>query len=336
MVILGALVVGVAGGAGDWLAVADHFRAGEYAEAGSALAVAGDRSTQALYWDWRLEREPDQALSLIDALRRESNLPAGTRIQLALEEAEIHFGRGHFQAALAGLEELIEAEERVPGRVHLLAGLCNWSLQRVQRSREAFATIRKTDPAFALARYYLGRIGLENGDTALALRYFASAEKGELADRLLALQVCTWEGLRQSGRLDEAATLGSRLLAQHPRCLDVIPLQAAAVADTSMAPGVPPGPVVDSSGEEALPAAPRGRVSLQLGAFADRGRALVLLDAWQDLLPGIRLEEELEPIGHLLYKVRTGHFISRSQARTEAKRLARVHGLDVLVVEIDE
>jgi tetratricopeptide (TPR) repeat protein len=317
--------------------VPDLFRQARFEEARQTLlseTFPADASWLKLYWQMRLTKEPAEALSTLQALGQNTELPAQLRVVLALEEATLQFARGRFQAALVPIEELQSSlPGSLPGEIYLVAGLTYWALHRVQESREAFASVAQNDQAFPWARYYLGCIGLETGDIALAMRYFSSAEKGDLAPRLPALLVGTWEGLRRSGRAEEAEVIYDRVLAEHPQCLELIRLREISESQQDV-PTAAAWVVSDGSNQEGgESSSSRGRVTLQLGAFADRGRALAFLTRWQGTLSALRLEDERGSDGQLLYKVRSGWFVSRAQAQTEAKRLQRLYDLEVLVVE---
>lgn len=286
-----------------------------------------------LFWQICLESDPERALAAIGKALTRRDISPDLRVRLLREVATIQFARGRYQAALEVLEDLMAtAQQDLPGEVYLLAGMAYRALQKIQRSREAFASIGQREPAFPWARYYLGRIALDEGDVVLAQRYFDSASKSPLAERLPSLLAGDWEALRQQGRRDAAAGLQRRLREQFPQSLAMLQinerLERAAAAAEAPAPA-------DSLPKETAVTTPSGRVSLQLAAFSDRGRALAYVARWQAALPDLRMETEPGPTGQLLYKVRTGHFASRAQAKTEAQRLRRVHALEVLVVESD-
>jgi len=57
------------------------------------------------------------------------------------------------------------------------------------------------------------------------------------------------------------------------------------------------------------------------------------MDQWRDALPDLRLTPEEDDRGVLLYKIRSGSFVTRSQAEVQAERLRREHGLRVMLVE---
>ncbi len=331
------LPVGPVTGQSVWLEIADLFRQARYDEAREVLlapdAGEGGRPGEELLWQLRLTTDADEAVAMTVALRRERDLSEEMRIQVAYHEATLHFARGRYQAALTPLEDLFaNAHHSLPGELHLLAGLSYWALQKIQQSREAFATIKQSDLAFGWARYYLGCISLETGDVALALRYFESAQRSVSTDRWPSLLAGTWEGLRMSGRQQEAAELREHILARFPQSLAVMHIHDVLKQEVVL---VAPAPALAESILPAmLPAVPlSGRVCLQLAAFSDRGRALAYAAVWQEALPDLRIDEEMGSSNQILYKVRYGRFVSRAQAHTEAQRLDRKHGLETIIVE---
>ncbi len=324
-----------AAGLGLWDEVADLFKRTEYDAARDLLAgeeSPTSRPGEAEVWRLLLAQDPADALAQIAVLKTAKRIPDTARQQITLEEASLHFARGDFQAALAPIVELTSSSrERMPGELYLLAGLSHWALRNIQESREFFATIPQSDPAFVWARYYLGCLGLESGDLTLAQRYFESGQKSPLAQRTPSLLAGKWEGLRQQGDWQGAEELARKILHEYPQSLAALRIhhvldQEALTAEVELPPAEPAP--IDQAPEPA-----RGRISLQLAAFSDRSRALTYLASWQQELPDLRVDEEEGPDAQILYKVRLGHFVSRSQASTEAQRLRRHHGLDALIVE---
>jgi len=324
-----------AAGLGLWDEVADLFKRTEY-DAARDLLASGDlsagRSGEAEIWQLLLAKDPDEALAHIAALKATKGLTDAVRQQVVLQEASLHFTRGDYQAALAPIVELASSSrDRMPGELYLLAGLSQWAMRNIQESREFFATIPQSDPAFVWARYYLGCLGLEAGDPTIAQRYFESGQKGPHAERTPSLLAGKWEGLRQQGDWQSAEELQKKILHEYPQSLAALRihyvLDQEALTAESASPPAEPAPILPT------PESARGRISLQLAAFSDRSRALTYLASWQQELPDLRVDEEEGPGLQILYKVRLGHFVSRSQASTEAQRLRRQHGLDALIVE---
>lgn len=334
LVLLLCAVPVVGGGLSDDLA--RLFRQADYDSARARLEAGGDGggeqdTWETTYWRMIMTQDPEEALSESRSLCEDRGVPESIRLRAALEAASIHFARGAPRQSLAPLLEAVEQVERLPAEHYLLMGLCYWVLRDVQKSREAFATIPQSDPNFVWARHYLGYLGLESGDPTLALRYFESAERSPLAVHTPSLLAGKWEVHRSEGRWDEAASLQESLLQDHPHSLAALRIRSLLEreADTQVFDPV----TTHGDTTTSAPQTSRGRFSLQLAAFADRSRALTYLANWQDELPDLRIDEELDPDHPVLYKIRLGNFVSRNQARTESERLRRQHGLEVLIVE---
>ena len=84
----------------------------------------------------------------------------------------------------------------------------------------------------------------------------------------------------------------------------------------------------------AAPTVRDGRYTLQVGAYRDRGLALEVVRRYTPLVADLRIDEERDERGQILYKVRTGSFVNPARARTEASRLSRDLDVDVFVAEL--
>ncbi len=326
----GLLLLGVHAAVAGWEEVADLLARANYEaaeERANSLALEEGAAGDERLWPILLERDPEKALPVLRQLASRSDISEELRVRLALEEASIELARGRFAEALPPLERVLgRARDQLPGEIYLLAGMAERGLQRIQKSREHFASVRQDDPAFPWARLYLGQIAFQEGDLELARRYFQSAERSPLAARMPDLLVGRHGILEQEGRSEEAAALGRDIADRFPQALAALPF-ARAPEDLDQA------LLTEAPADSAPPAATHGRLCLQLAAFSDRGRALAYLASWQSELPDLRLETEPGAEGQILYKVRTGQFVSRAQAGTEQERLRRKYGLEAIVVE---
>jgi tetratricopeptide (TPR) repeat protein len=326
----GLLLWGVHASLAGWEEVADLMAKANYEaaeERANTLALEEGAEGDERLWPILLERDPERALAALRQLASRSDLSEGLRVRLALEEASIALARGRFAEALTPLERVIgRTRGQLPGEVYLLAGMAERGLQRNQKSREDFASVRQDAAVFPWARLYLGQIALQEGDLELARRYFESAERSPLAARLPDLLVGIHDVLEGEGRTDEAAALSRDIAARFPQALATLPFASPEQElDLTLLTEAP----VDSVPEAAM----HGHLSVQLAAFSDRGRALAYLASWQTELPNLRLETEPGVEGQILYKVRSGQFVSRAQASTEVERLRRRYGLEAIVVE---
>jgi hypothetical protein len=315
--------------------VADLFRQGRYddarramaAEPGGAGALPGDR-----IWRQRLQVDPDRASELALDQVRDRELTTALRLQAALDGAAIELARLRPDAAWQLLQPLLALDpQNLPGEVYLLAGQAMRLAGDRQRAREMLASVRPEDPAFAEARELLGRIGLESGDSELALRYFESAQRHLEGPERPDLMAGRWQALRLLGRDVEAREMAVRLLREHPASLAAMEVtglrrveeeELAALADT-----------VDTAAPAQLEVSAARRYAVQLAAFRDRALALQFVARWQVEIPDLRVVARRDELDQPLYKVQTGSFVSQAQARAEVRRLEQEHGLAGFVAE---
>jgi hypothetical protein len=330
-----ALVVGAWPTLAALSTVAGLFEAGRYDEARAALDAGnqGSRPGEDALWRSRLATDPGVAVGLLAAALADGGGDAPVRIRLALEAAEIEAGRRDHQAALRHLAPLLgEDPATIPGPVHLRAGLSLRALGQLQQAREMLASVRPGDPAFVLARFFLGDIALEQNDPALARRYFAAARKaagGEERDRLVAGE---WRALMAEGEDGEAEDIYAELADRDPGSLALLEIRRLRqVAKEEQAAR---RAIAAADSVIARPVDRTGRYALQLGAFSDRALALEFQRRYLSQLPDLRIDKTRDERGQFLYKVRTGSFVNPARARTEAEQLARRLGIDVIVADL--
>ena len=327
------LVTTLASGAGMTDPLSAAYAEARYEDARTALGqlVADEPDRPELQlWGQRLTTDPDRALELAVSQVRDRELPLAQRIHAALDGSAIALSRGDVEIAWGLLGPLLDvAPELVPGAVYLQAGRVGRLAGDPQRAREMLASVLPSDPSFLAARELLGRIGLENGNNELALRYFESAERHGGEDENPELLAGRWYALRLLGRDIEARELADQLEAKHAMTLAAMEVreerrreteELSALADT-----------LDTEAPEQLTKARANQYSVQLAAFRDRSLALQFVQRWQIDLPALRIERIADNLGQPVYKVQTGHFVSRAQARSEATRILRRHGLECFV-----
>jgi tetratricopeptide (TPR) repeat protein len=315
--------------------VADLFRHGRYGDAREALAAEPDDAKSDAanrMWRQRLETEPDQAFELALDQVRDRQLPASLRLQAALDGAANELARQHPEAAWQLLEPLIGlALDEAPGELYLLAGRTLRAAGDRQRAREMLASVRPDDPSFAAARELLGRIGLESGDSELALNYFESAQRRLAGAPRPDLLAGRWHALRMLGRDVEARDVADELVRDHPSSLAAMEVAEqrrrddealAALADTT-----------DVEAPALVRESTTDRYAVQLAAFRDRALALQFVARWQTEIPELRVVRQPDDLGQPIYRIQTGSFVSRALARSEVARIAREHGLEGFVSE---
>lgn len=310
------------------------FAEGDYQGARDSLEEGqeGLRAGEATLWAAQLSTDPEEALRLLREGLDDSRLPEPVKIRMTRELADIEFGLGRYQSSLKTLAPLLgESEAGFPGSIYLRAGLSLRALGNLQKAREMLASVKPLDPAFMLARYYLGDIALEQNDSALALRYFESASGIGSGARIAGGK---WRAYQAENRDLEATNLEQELSRSAPGSLALLEIQRLRrERDEELEAMIPP---TDSDAGSADQAAPRGRYTLQLGAFSDRGLALDFLRRHRPQLPDLRIDEVRDQRGQFLYKVRTGSFVNPALAKTEAKRLANTLDLEVIVADLSD
>jgi hypothetical protein len=316
--------------------LAGHFQAGRWTEARDLLQTADldFRPGEEALWRSRLSPDPERALDHLRAGLRTRDLPAAVRVRLALDAADIEFGRGNYRETLVHLQPLIETSGAdLPGDLFLRAGLALRALGDAQRAREMLASVKPDDQAFHLARYYLGDIALDQEDPTLALRYFDAAATGEAGPGGSRAAAGRWRALRAAGEDREAARLVSGLQEDDPGGLAMLEIRRLLRdRQEEMAAAAAGDP--DTSAIAAPAGIDRGRYALQLGAFSDRALALEFQRRYLEQIPDLRIDPVRDDRGQFLYKVRTGSFVNPALARTEARRLADRLDIDVIVADL--
>ena len=136
------------------------------------------------------------------------------------------------------------------------------------------------------------------------------------------------------GRDVEAREIAERLLREHPASLAALEVRQVLQREEAELGAVTDTVAVDTLVTEPEP--PSGRLTVELAEFRDRALALRFAARWQAEIPGLRIGTDRDEAQQLVYRVRTGSFVSRAQAETEIRRLARSHGLQGTVVESDD
>ncbi len=315
--------------------VSGLFRDGHFEEARRHLRAGEEsgRPGEDLLWRSRLETDPDKADALLVTGLANPALPGGTRAGLALQLAHLRYDRGDFQGAFAAVEPfLTDNTTPLPGEAFLVGALALRAGGNLQRSRELLAGIRPEDPAFATARYFLGDIGLQTGESELALRYFESGARGTRGQDPR-LQAGRWRALRTEGQDAEAAAILADLQQNHPTCLALVEIDRVLRSEEDETQARLSAHQAATSDTVVTAPVAAGRYTLQLGAFSDRSLALDFQRRHRDIFPDLFITAVRDEQGQFLYKVRTGSYVNPALARSEAQRLKIQHGMDIIVVE---
>ena len=317
--------------------VAERFGAGKYPEARTLLDAGeeGARPAEGILWQSRLLTSPAQALELLQEARRIGKLPESVQIRIALEIAELESARGRPEEALQALDQIFQGESAaLPGAVYLQAGFAYRTIGNLQKAREMLASIRPGDPAFLQGRGTLGEIGLQQDDPVLALRYFQSASASDPGAGEIVLASGLWKALRLTGEHEQADQLVERLRDRHPGSLALLEIDRILRSEREelgARDAAYPGPA-DSVISRVFD--PTGRFCLQLGAFSDRGLALAFQQRFMNQVPDLRIEQVRDSRGQFLYKIRSGSFVNPALASTQAARLERQLGVEVIVADL--
>ena len=337
-----AMIALATSGLGSLQDVAALFRQAHFAAAAAQLPIVDGhgRPGEDLLWQVRLAKQPDRLLALCETALTDRGLPESTRQHFVLQAASVEFARGNHREALSLLLPATDASDNIAGRFYLLAGLSYRYLGATQRAREMLASVRVGDAAFPQARYELGRIGLLEGESTLALRYFESAERHTDAARQPSLLLGRWEAMRRSDRYDDAKAIERRLLREHPHSLSALVLRDRLRSeqeqnDADLTAAAAPAVAGVDTGASTGDVTAAGLISVQLAAFSDRSLALAFVERWQRHLSDLRVDQEVDRHGEPIYKIRTGRFARRAEADTEAERIGDRFGLETLVVEVN-
>jgi tetratricopeptide (TPR) repeat protein len=314
------------------------FSAGRYEDAREALEVAGGgfRQGEETFWRTRLEEDPAKAALMLRETLGGTRLPETVRTRLALDLADIEFGRGRYKAAIEALTPVLESDQSssLPGEVYLRAGLSLRAVGDLQLAREMLASVRPHDPVFLLARYYLGDIGLEQNNVPLARNYFESAAKASPQEGGSRLGAGLWRAHMAQGEAGEADKVVEQLERTDPGGLALLEIKRLQRDRSDELEAMTKGQIPDSTAAPAPAVAVTGRYTLQLGAFSDRRLALEFQKRYRNDLPDLRIDQVRDERGQFLYKVRTGSFVNPALARTEARRLADSLDIEVIVSDM--
>ena len=319
--------------------VADFFSSRQYNQAQNSLSESEDNISidELLFWRAHLSSSPDEALMFLNRGLDDGHIPVESRFSLVLDAASIEMAQGNFRQALGSLLPLLEEHsDSAPGEAFLLASIGLRALGELQRAREMLASVHPEDPSFQLARHYLGEISLELGDAVLALRYFDSAAAVITTEPPTRMLAGRWQALRIKGQDVEADNLQRNLEQTAPGSLALLEIRYHLRSEQEELAARLASKTLESPAADEQPEANDGRYSLQLGAFSDRSLALDFLRRYSEHQAQLRIDEVQDQRGQFLYKVRYGHFVSRAQALSQARKLGNQLGIEVFVTDLTD
>ena len=233
LVVVSSLALGAAPGArADYGRVSDLYASGAWDQArgqvqgSSGDAGSGARPAEALLWRSRLATGTADALEFLREGLTQKRLGRPVRVRLALETADLELGRNHPAEALAAVSPLLDDGNDLPGQVQLAASRALMALGRGPRARELLASVRSSDPAYAMSRVLLGDIAIGQGDGAQALRWYDAADQAdtELRRRTVAGRC---RALLLGGRRETVEALATQLESLDPGSLALTEIRRA-------------------------------------------------------------------------------------------------------------
>ena len=120
-----------------------------------------------------------------------------------LEQAQVHLDGERYPLVIEEIEKAIAIHASIRGAYYQL-GLANWHLGEMQRAKQAFLKELEFEPPDAYSLYYLGRIGLTEGNTAEAVQYF---ERVLGIGTILDVRQRLASGYLSTGRFEDAVNL---------------------------------------------------------------------------------------------------------------------------------
>lgn len=120
-----------------------------------------------------------------------------------LEQAQVHLDAERYRLVVTELDQALAIHARIPGAYYQL-GLAHWHLGNHAEAREAFQKELEFEPPDAYSLYYLGRIGLTDGNPEEAIRYF---ERALGIGTILDVRRRLASGYLSVGRIEDATAL---------------------------------------------------------------------------------------------------------------------------------
>ncbi len=120
-----------------------------------------------------------------------------------LQQAQVYLDGEQYKLVVRELQQAIEIHSSIPGAYYQL-GLAHWHLQDMEQAKGAFLKELEFEPPDAYSLYYLGRIGLTEGNTDAAVGYF---ERVVAIGTILDVRSRLASGYLRVGRLGDAVDL---------------------------------------------------------------------------------------------------------------------------------
>ena len=126
-----------------------------------------------------------------------------TALNQHLQQAQVYLDGEQYDLVVRELEQAIRIHPNIPGAYYQL-GLSHWHLQNMEQAKDAFLQELEFEPPDAFSLYYLGRIGLTEGNTEEAVGYF---ERVVAIGTILDVRSRLASGYLRVGRIGDAVEL---------------------------------------------------------------------------------------------------------------------------------
>ena len=120
-----------------------------------------------------------------------------------LQQAQVYLDGQQYELVVKELRQAIEIHASIPGAYYQL-GVAHWHLQEMEQAKKAFLKELEFEPPDAYSLYYLGRIGLTEGNTEEAVGYF---ERVVAIGTILDVRSRLASGYLRVGRIGDAVDL---------------------------------------------------------------------------------------------------------------------------------
>ena len=120
-----------------------------------------------------------------------------------LQQAQVYLDGEQYEHVISELQQAIEIHPSIPGAYYQL-GYAHWHLQQMEQAKRAFLKELEFEPPDAYSLYYLGRIGLTEGNTEEAVGYF---ERVVAIGTILDVRSRLASGYLRAGRIGDAVDL---------------------------------------------------------------------------------------------------------------------------------
>lgn len=129
-----------------------------------------------------------------------------------LQQAQVYLDGQQYELVVGELQQAIAIHPKIPGAYYQL-GLAYWHLQEMEQAKTAFLKELEFEPPDAYSLYYLGRIGLTEGNTEEAVGYF---ERVVAIGTILDVRSRLASGYLRVGRIGDAVDLLEETVGRWP------------------------------------------------------------------------------------------------------------------------